>query len=133
LHELDALFLSLGRSHFRAQFHLSPSDSRYLQEKTLSVILQHAKRFVVERLAPERPLNDGTQTPLRGHPVFVAQHATATYCRRCLSKWHRIAPGVALNDEQIAYVIEVLEIWLKSQIPENSSAILPEQGTLFPE
>ncbi len=133
MHELDALFLSLGRSHFRAQFHLSPSDSRYLQEKTLSVILQHAKRFVVERLAPERPLNDGTQTPLRGHPVFVAQPATATCCRRCLSEWHRIAPGVALNDEQIAYVIEVLEIWLKSQIPENSSAILPEQGTLFPE
>jgi hypothetical protein len=133
LHELDALFLSLGRSHFRAQFHLSSSEKSYLQEQTLPVILLHANQFVVERFVPERPLNDGTQTPLRGHPVFVAQPATATCCRRCLSEWHRIAPGVALNDEQIAYVIEVLEIWLKSQIPENSSAILPEQGTLFPE
>jgi hypothetical protein len=102
LRELDALFVLLKRSTFRAQFHLSSSENGYLQEKTLPVILQHAKRFVIERLAAERPLNDGKQTPLRGHPVFVAKHATASCCRGCLSKWHRIAPGVALNDEQIA-------------------------------
>jgi hypothetical protein len=133
LRKLDTLFVSLNRSHFHAQFHLSSSEKSYLQEQTLPVILLHANQFVVERFVPERPLNDGTQTPLRGHPVFVAQHATATYCRRCLSKWHRIAPGITLNDEQIAYGIEVLEMWLKPQIPENSSAILPEQRTLFLE
>ncbi len=27
------------------------------------------------------PRNDGKQTPFRGHPVFTAQHATATCCR----------------------------------------------------
>ena len=57
--------------------------------------------------------------------MFVAQHVTATCSRHCLSKWHRIAPDIALNDEQIAYGLEVLEMWLKPQIPENFSAILP--------
>lgn len=35
----------------------------------------------------------GRQTPYRGHPVFVAQHAAATCCRTCLERWHAIPAG----------------------------------------
>jgi len=47
-------------------------------------IEQHARDFVNECLAPELPKNDGKQTPMKNHPVFIAQHATATCCRKCL-------------------------------------------------
>jgi len=53
------------------------------------------------------------QTPMRGHPVFIAQHATATCCRGCLAKWHRIAQGQPLTPEQIDYIITVLARWLE--------------------
>jgi hypothetical protein len=49
---------------------------------------------------------------MHGHPVFIAQHATATCCRSCLAKWHFIPPGRDLTEEQIAYVVGVIERWL---------------------
>ena len=52
---------------------------------------------------------------MRGHPVFIAQHATATCCRSCLSKWHRIDQNVPLTAEQTAYVVLVIRQWLKHQ------------------
>jgi hypothetical protein len=77
-------------------------------------VLDHARGFVIERLAPAKPRNDGKQTPMRGHPAFAAQHATATCCRGCLEKWHYIPRGEPLTDEQIEYVLEVLGRWLQS-------------------
>jgi predicted Fe-S protein YdhL (DUF1289 family) len=49
----------------------------------------------------------------------VAQHATATCCRGCLEKWHRIPRGAELTAEQQAHVLAVLERWLRSQSPEG--------------
>jgi hypothetical protein len=94
---------------------LGPKERAYLDEKTLAVVLEHGRRFITERLAPAAPRNDGRQTPMRGHPVFVAQHATATCCRKCLAKWHYIAQGEPLRHEEIEYVLEVIERWLGRQ------------------
>ena len=60
--------------------------------------------------------NDGKQTPFRGHPVFIAQHATATCCRGCLAKWHHIPEGQALSPEQQHYVVAVIHHWLVIQM-----------------
>lgn len=49
-------------------------------------IRQHAKDFIANREAPAYIANDGKQTPMRGHPVFIAQRATATCCRECMAK-----------------------------------------------
>lgn len=117
MRDLDALFLALQRSKFRARFRLNPRDLRYLHDKGLPTILDHAETFIAERLAPENPVNDGQQTPMRGHPVFVAQHATATCCRGCLLKWHRIPSGRALTLEERAYLVIVIEPWLQMQPP----------------
>ena len=132
MRDLDDLFLAMKKSRFRSRFRLSINEQRYLQEKTLPLILQHAQEFLLERIAPERPKNDGKQTPMRGHPVFVAQHATATCCRRCLNRWHFIAQGTALNDEQIDYIVAILERWLVAQnMNPMESELRQRQRILF--
>jgi hypothetical protein len=117
MRDLDDLFAALGRSAFRSRFRLGPKERAYLVERSLSVILEHGRKFIVERLTPAEPFNDGRQTPMRGHPVFLAQHATATCCRGCLAKWHFIAKGEPLSDEQVDYVVRVIQRWLATRLP----------------
>ena len=100
-------------SKFRSRFKLTRADRAYLAAKGWVVVEAQAARIVGERLTPENPHNDGRQTPMRGHPVFKAQHATATCCRGCLAKWHGIRPGHALNEAEQAYVIEMILGWLR--------------------
>ena len=116
MRDLDDLFSALARSRFRGRFRLGPKDRAYLAEKTLPAILEHGRQFVKERLAPAEPRNDGRQTPMRGHPIFIAQHATATCCRGCLEKWHRIPRAQSLTEEEIEYILEVLSRWLTERM-----------------
>ena len=67
----DELFAALAKSTFRSRFRLGAKETSYLSEKTLAVVLEHGRRFVIERLADAQPQNDGRQTPMRGHPIFV--------------------------------------------------------------
>ena len=115
---LDDVFQRLSRSAFRQRFLLDGGDRAYLQSRGLPTVLAHGRDFVAARLAPARPRNDGRQTPWRGHPVFVAQHATACCCRGCLAKWHGIAAGHALDGAEQAHVLAALERWLRQQAPE---------------
>ena len=109
---LDRLFARLATSGFRQRFRLATPERDYLRRKGLEVVLAHARDFIARRLAPAAPVRDGKQTPFRGHPVFVAQHATATCCRGCLAKWHGIPAGRSLTAEEQDHVIAVIERWL---------------------
>jgi hypothetical protein len=113
MRDLEALFAALARSKFRSRFRLGAKEAAYLHQKGMDVILQHAHDFITSRLAPEQPQNDGRQTPMRGHPVFIAQHATATCCRSCLDKWHGIAQGKSLDAAEIEYIVGVIRQWLE--------------------
>ena len=115
MRDLQELSTALAKSKFRSRFRLGAKESQYLNQRGLEVVLQHADGFIRERLAPAQPRNDGKQTPMRGHPAFIAQHATATCCRSCLSKWHRIEQDVPLTEEQISYVVLVIGQWLRHQ------------------
>jgi hypothetical protein len=117
MRDIDEVFAALEENSFRCRVRLGPRDHAYLVAKTLPVILEHARGFVRERLGPAYPPNDGEQTPRNGHPVFVAQHGTATCCRKCLDKWHGINQGSPLTAEQVDYVIRVLERWLRKWLP----------------
>lgn len=112
MRDLDDLFRALARSRFRSQFRLQPRDAAYLREKGIDVVMQHADAFIAQRLAPAQPANDGKQTPWRGHPVFVAQHATACCCRGCLEKWHAIPRGHELTPAEREHVLLALRRWL---------------------
>ena len=113
---LEPLFNRLGESKFRSRFKLGKKERRYVEEKGLVVTERHAYDFVRQRLGPAEPDNDGKQTPMRGHPVFIAQHATATCCRGCLAKWHNIPQGVSLSEEQQRYIVAVIYHWLVVQM-----------------
>jgi hypothetical protein len=115
MRDLDELFAALNRSEFRSRIRLGRREQAYLRKKTLPVVLQHARHFVDQRLTPANPSNDGRQTPMRGHPVFVAQHATATCCRGCLARWHGIGRNQPLSRQQIEHVLRSIERWLRSQ------------------
>ncbi len=119
IRDLDQVFSGLARSSFRQRFHLGPREQTYLQDKGLPTVLAHARDFIDKRLAPAAPINDGKQTPFRGHPVFIAQHATATCCRSCLEKWHGIRRGQALNEEERAHVVAAIERWLRENTAET--------------
>lgn len=106
----------LAGSSFRSRFALTEKDRSYLRERGADAIAEHARRFITERVAPAFPSKDGKQTPWRGHPVFVAQHATATCCRGCIERWHGMPKGRPLCDDEIATLVRLLMAWLTSQL-----------------
>ena len=115
----------LKRSKFRSSFHLKKQDREYIAEKGMDTIRRHAEDFVRERLAPADPANDGKQTPMKGHPVFIAQHATACCCRGCLRKWYRVPEHTALSDIQQKKIVNLLMAWIEQEyeeLPEESAA-----------
>ena len=112
----DEAFQRLQQSPFRAKFHLSAKELAYYYEKGPEVIRSHCADFVRQRLAPAHPKNDGSQTPMRGHPVFVAQHACACCCRGCLEKWYRVPQGRPLNQEQQRRIVNLLMEWIRKDL-----------------
>jgi hypothetical protein len=113
--ELDEVFPRLAGSAFRRRFALGAKERAYLEAKGLPTVLEHARDFIDRRLADAAPARDGRQTPFRGHPVFVAQHATATCCRGCLAKWHAIPKGRALTEAERQHAVAAIGRWLESQ------------------
>ncbi len=118
-YDFTALFDRLSRSTFRSRFHLKPADRQYILERGMSVICQHATDMIARRLAPADIPNDSRQTPMHGHPVFIAQHATGCCCRGCMSKWHHIPPGRPLTAEEQHYIVEVITAWLQREMNKN--------------
>ena len=116
-------------SAFRSRFKLTRAERAYLADRGWEAVRSQAAQIVLERLAPAFPRNDGRQTPMRNHPVFKAQHATATCCRGCLAKWHRIAPGHALSETEQTYVTEMIMGWLRDHAGDLSE--FPRTPDLF--
>ena len=106
----------LATSAFRRRFRLGPEERAYADRKGRAEIAAHAADFVARRLAPADPANDGRQTPMRGHPVFPAQHATATCCRGCLAKWHGLAKGRALTPAEQRAVAALILAWIDGEM-----------------
>jgi exodeoxyribonuclease V alpha subunit len=115
-YEFTSLFARLSQSTFRSRFHLKEADKQYVSEKGLETIRLHARDFISKRLTPEYIPNDGKQTPMRGHPVFLAQHATGCCCRGCLLKWHHIPMNRQLTEEEQWYVVAVLMTWIEQEV-----------------
>ena len=113
------LFERLDNSKFRSGFHLKKKDREYVREKGLETIRQHAMDFIAKREASAVIPNDGKQTPMRGHPVFIAQHATATCCRECIRKWHKMQTGRELSQIQQEYLVDVIMTWIQKEMDED--------------
>lgn len=113
------IFARLGTSRFRSRFELGRKERAYAEEKGRATMERHARDFIEQRLAPAEPPNDGRQTPMRGHPVFLAQHATATCCRSCLKKWHGLEPGRELTALEQDGVVRLIMAWIDREMREG--------------
>lgn len=111
----------LQNSKFRSSFTLKEKDILYVQEKGLEKIEKHACDFIRKRLAPLNLSNDGKQTPMKGHPVFVAQHATACCCRKCLYKWHQIPMYKELTTDEQQYIVKIIMMWIQKQFSNKTN------------
>ena len=109
----------LAKSKFRSRFKLRAKELEYIKDKGLDKIRSHACDFIRDRVAPAEPVNDGKQTPMRGHPVFIAQHATATCCRGCIEKWHKFPQHRELTQTKQEYLVSVIMEWINRQINSN--------------
>ena len=115
---IDQALERLQRSRFRSRFHLSQKEKEYIRKKGWEEIRCHAEEFIRTRLAPAQPKNDGRQTPMRGHPVFVAQHACACCCRTCLFKWYKVPAGRELTARQQTKIVNLLMTWMHREMEE---------------
>ena len=119
----NQLNTEFAKSETRIIFWFDDKDIDYINEKGLDTIRQHAKDFIAKREAPAYIANDGKQTPMCGHPVFIAQHATATCCRECIRKWHKMQPGKELSQVQQDYLVDVIMTWIQKEIERQEHKI----------
>ncbi|WP_217496621.1 DUF4186 domain-containing protein [Acidipropionibacterium jensenii] len=124
-----ATLARLRRSTFRSRFHLSASDRDYARAKGRQTIVDHARDLLRGRIGAAAPHNDGRQTPMRGHPVFIAQHATATCCRGCVAKWHGIAAGHQLTDVELDRLVEIVMAWIDTELTAHPASPTPDHPT----
>ena len=114
---MEKMLNRLNNSKFRSSFHLNKKMKDYVNDKGIDVIKEHAYKFVNERIKVYDANKDGKQTPMRqNHPVFIAQHATATCCRGCIEKWHHITKIKILNDKEIDYIVNLIMKWIESEM-----------------
>ena len=119
LQTIDEALKKLQKSKFRSGFHLSEKERLYVREKGMEVIREHCREIIKKRLAPANPLNDGKQTPMKGHPVFRAQHACACCCRGCLNKWYNVLLNRELTNAQIEKIVNLLTAWIENEMKNN--------------
>lgn len=114
---IDQALEKLERSKFRSSFYLTKKERLYIEEKGMAVMRRHATDFVRQKLAPADPVNDGKQTPMHGHPVFKAMHATACCCRGCLNKWYKVSLHRELTETEQEKIVNLLMAWVERNHP----------------
>ena len=117
--DIDSKLNSLSKSKFRSSFHLRKYMYDYIDEKGMDKIKEHAYDFINNRLKVYNKEKDGMQTPMKGHPVFIAQHATGTCCRKCLNKWYNIPVERDLIDEEVNDIVSIIIKWIEHELNER--------------
>lgn len=116
---IDQALEKLKKSDFRSGFHLTSKDREYVRQKGMDAVRHHGEELIAKRLAPASIPNDGRQTPMKGHPIFKAQHACACCCRGCLHKWYRVPEGTQLTEDQQKRIVNLLMAWIEREMGEN--------------
>lgn len=109
---IDGMLKKLSTSSFRRSFHLRKYMISYIDENGFLLIEEHAIEFINKNLKVYDPKRDGHQTPMKNHPVFIAQHACACCCRGCLEKWHHIPKKKELSEKEIRYLTALIMEWI---------------------
>ena len=113
---IDNKLNSLEKSKFRSSFHLRKYMKEYINVKGIDTIEQHCEDFINKNLKIYNKEKDGHQTPTKNHPVFIAQHATATCCRGCIEKWYHIPKEKELDDREIKRIKAIIMSWINREL-----------------
>lgn len=116
---MENTLYKLSMSKFRNSFKLTNNDIEYINKIGIEKLVLHTYDIINKRLRPKFIENDGKQTPMKGHPVFIAQHATATCCRGCLYKWHHIEKDKELSDKEVKIIVNIIMKWIIKQIEKS--------------
>ena len=101
-----------------------------------------AENRIRKSVGPADPPFDGRQTGKSGNPLYYAQHATATCCRKCIEYWHGIPQHRPLTETQIRYFTGLLLGFIDHRLPnlkEDPEKVPPirrneqQSEELFPE
>ena len=106
---------SLSKSKFRSSFRLRNYMIDYINDKGMDTIEEHTEAFIEKNLSKLLP-NDGKQTPTKNHPVFIAQHATATCCRGCIEKWYKIPKDKELSIKEKRFIKALIIEWINNEL-----------------
>ena len=118
--DVNSKLKALSKSKFRSSFHLNKKLISYIDEKGMDTVKRHTVDFITTHLSDANPPNDGKQTPMRGHPTFIAMHACACCCRSCLYKWHGIEKGKVLTADEKNYIYKLLITWIKHEYDKKN-------------
>ena len=125
---MEELLYKLSKSKFRSSFHLRKYMIDYINEKGMDTIKKHTVDFINQKISSAYPINDGHQTPMKGHPTFIAQHACACCCRSCLQKWHHIPKGKELSRNEKNYIYLLLTKWIEQEY--NKSKLIQNKNNI---
>ena len=112
----NALKKKLAADGRLEKFVLGEPEQEYVTSRGMDILRLHATDFVNKRLAPASPKNDGRQTPTKGHPVFIAQHATGCNDRDSLEQFFGIKKGEALTEDQVETIVNAILRWIEEHI-----------------
>jgi hypothetical protein len=112
----DALKKKLSKDGRFEKFVLGEPEQEYVTSRGMDILRLHATDFVNKRLAPAEPKNDGRQTPTKGHPVFIAQHATGCNDRDSLEQFFGIKKGKELSEAQVGKVVDAILRWIAEHL-----------------
>jgi hypothetical protein len=123
--DLEYTFRSLKYELIRHHFWHLEIDRRavnYARRKGRIALHIAAEHRIRKSVGPAEPFRDGTQTGKSGNPLFYAQHATATCCRKCMEYWHGVEQKRPLAEEEIVYFTAMVNMFIDERFPSLKDA-----------
>jgi hypothetical protein len=130
LSRIDETFKNLKYEFIRHYYWHRNIDDRavnYAKRKGKINLMATVEKRIRSSVSKPADSFDGRQTDWNGNPIFYAQHATATCCRRCIEKWHNIPRDRELTKSEIQYFTELARRYLGDRFGD-----LPDEGQKVP-
>lgn len=108
---INKILDSLEKSQFRLNQRLWGSDYKIYKDNQ-DKVRYDAREILNQKIGIADHPKDGKQTPYHKHPVFTAQHATATCCRGCVLKWYKLPKGRRLTNLELEHFTNLVMAWL---------------------
>ena len=112
----DALKKKLEKDGRINKFILGEPEQEYVTSRGMDILRLHATDFVNKRLAPANPKNDGRQTPTKGHPVFIAQHACGCNDRDSVEEFFGYEKGRELTEAEVGTIVDAILAWIEEHL-----------------